>query len=108
MKRALAVLAAILVCCMADAAFAWKKPPFANVDKDKDGFIVYEEIVVFNSGLTLEAMRRMLLLQDTELDRVRLPAAVRRELFSLLEGYCAAVLERENKPLSALRSLLKG
>ncbi len=58
------------------------------------------------SGLTLEAMRRMLLLQDTELDRVRLPEAVRRELFSLLEGYCAAVLERENKPLSALRSLL--
>ena len=58
------------------------------------------------SGLALEAMRRMLLLDDAALDRVRLPEAVRRELLSLLEGYCAAVLERENKPLAALRALL--
>jgi len=51
-------------------------------------------------------MRRMLLLDDAALDRVRLPEAVRQELLSLLEGYCAAVLERENKPLAALRALL--
>ncbi|HWR24442.1 MAG TPA: DNA repair protein RecO [Feifaniaceae bacterium] len=58
------------------------------------------------SGLTLEAMRRMLLLEDADMDRVRLPHAVRQELFIILEDYCAAILERENKPLSALRALL--
>lgn len=58
------------------------------------------------SGLTLEAMRRMLLLEDGELDRVRLRDPVRRELLTVLEAYCAAILERENKPLSALRTLL--
>ncbi len=58
------------------------------------------------SGLTLEAMRRMLLLSDAELDRVRLPHAVRRELFGVLEAYCAAILERESKPLLSLRELL--
>lgn len=58
------------------------------------------------SGLAMEAMRRMLLLEDAELFRVRLPHAVRKELLDVLEAYCAAILERENKPLSALRALL--
>ncbi|MFU2208489.1 EF-hand domain-containing protein [Solidesulfovibrio sp. C21] len=53
MKRVLAVFVALLVCCSAATALAWKKPPFENVDKNKDGLIVYEEMVVFNSGLTL-------------------------------------------------------
>lgn len=58
------------------------------------------------SRLTLEAMRRMLLLEDAELDRVRLPQAVRREVMEILESYCAAILERKNKPLSGLRAML--
>ena len=58
------------------------------------------------SCLTLEAMRRMLLLEDKEMDRVRLPGNVRRELLTLLELYCAHVFERESKPLAALRSLV--
>jgi DNA repair protein RecO (recombination protein O) len=58
------------------------------------------------SCLTLEAMRRMLLLEDKDMDRVRLPDTVRRELLALLEQYCAHVFERESRPLTALRKLL--
>ncbi len=57
------------------------------------------------SCLTLEAMRRMLLLEDKDMDRVRLPENVRRELLAILEQYCAHVFEREIKPLVALRKL---
>lgn len=58
------------------------------------------------SCLTMEAMRRMLLLEDKDMDRVRLPDTVRRELLMLLEKYCSHVFERESKPLTALKSLL--
>jgi len=58
------------------------------------------------SSLTLEAMRRMLLLEDAGMGRVRLPDSVRRELFEVLESSCAALLDRECKPLSSLRALL--
>lgn len=86
MKRALAVLVAILVCCMADAAFAWKKPPFANVDKDKDGFIVYEEIVVFNSGLTLEAFALIDRNKDGKIDAVEYAAMGGRTVGRRVKG----------------------
>lgn len=58
------------------------------------------------SCLTLEAMRRMLLLDDADMDRVRLPDAVRRELFAVVERYCMNLLERESKPLEVLKMLL--
>ena len=55
MKRALLCFAVLTVAlAMATTAHAWKKPPFGHVDKNKDGVIVFEEIVVFNSGLTME------------------------------------------------------
>ncbi len=59
------------------------------------------------SCLTLEAMRRMLLMEDKDMDRVRLPDSVRYELHTLLEQYCAHVFERESKPLAALKPLLR-
>jgi len=57
--------------------------------------------------LTLEAMRRMLLLSDGELGKVRLPPAVREELFGLLTDCCKQVCEREHKPILLLRQLMK-
>jgi tetratricopeptide (TPR) repeat protein len=56
MKRTLLACTVVLMAlAVAVTAHAWKKPPFGNVDKNKDGIIVFEEIVVFNSGLTMEA-----------------------------------------------------
>ncbi|MHC1790532.1 EF-hand domain-containing protein [Solidesulfovibrio sp.] len=55
MKRAmLTVTVLVAVLALAATAHAWKKPPFKNVDRNGDGVIVFEEIVVFNSGLTME------------------------------------------------------
>ena len=58
------------------------------------------------SSLTLEAMRRMLLMEDANMGRVRLPEQVRGELLEVLDRACAALLDRE-KPLLALRELLR-
>lgn len=55
--------------------------------------------------LSLEALRRILKLADTELDSVRLPQPVRRELFTMLGRYLEYHLERANKPLLALEPL---
>ena len=49
------------------------------------------------SALALEAFRRMLLLDNTQLDRVRLPEEARRELDTLIYDYAEYVLEQPLK-----------
>ncbi|MDL2218622.1 DNA repair protein RecO [Christensenellaceae bacterium OttesenSCG-928-M15] len=58
------------------------------------------------SPLALEALRRMLLLENANMDDVKLPFTLRKELFRLLERYAEYQLERENKPLEALKNRL--
>lgn len=57
------------------------------------------------SPLAMEALRRMLLLEDAAMRSVRLPKPVRKELVELLSQYCSHVLERENKAIGILRQL---
>ena len=54
------------------------------------------------SPLSLEAVRRMLLLSNKEMNRVVLPEQVRRELKTALNGYAEYLLER---PLRAAKQL---
>ena len=69
MKRALLMLVVLLtMLALAGTAHAWKKPPIKSVDKNGDGFIVYEEMVVFNSGLTVEAFALIDLNKDGKID----------------------------------------
>ena len=49
------------------------------------------------SPLSLEAMRRMLLLGDDEMNRVALPEKVRAELRQAAGGYAEHILERRMK-----------
>ena len=75
MKRALLTAAVMLTAlALAGTAHAWKKPPFANVDKNGDGFIVFEEIVVFNSGLTMEVFGMIDLNKDGKIDKAEYAA----------------------------------
>ncbi|MDO5110702.1 MAG: DNA repair protein RecO [Clostridia bacterium] len=48
-------------------------------------------------ALSLEAMRRMLLLRDEDMDKVRLPAAVRAELKGAMRAYASYILEYDFK-----------
>ncbi len=57
------------------------------------------------SKLSLEAMRRMLNLQDDELERVKLPLKVQTELLDILQDYCQSILERETKAFSFLKKI---
>lgn len=50
----------------------------------------------------LEAMRRMLLLSDDELDKIRLTDALRREILPALIGYTAATLDYGARALQLL------
>ena len=54
------------------------------------------------SALSLEALRRMLMLSDAEMGKVRLPERVRNELKHAINGYAEHVLERRFKALSCL------
>lgn len=54
------------------------------------------------SALSLEAVRRMLLLPVRELDRVKLPERVRAELLPLLNSYAEYVFETRLKPYELL------
>lgn len=47
------------------------------------------------SPVTLEAMRRMLQLEDEQLQKIRLPYKVRLELNEILPAYARCVLERK-------------
>ena len=54
------------------------------------------------SALSLEAVRRMLLLEDGNINKVRLPEQVRSELKHLVNEYAEHVLERRFKAMDAL------
>lgn len=54
------------------------------------------------SALSLEAVRRMLLLSDQEMNKVRLPDRVRKELKHAVNGYAEHVLERRFHAFSCL------
>ena len=55
------------------------------------------------SPLSLEAMRRMLLLKDEEVKKVVLPQQSRNELKAGIKAYAEHVLERKLKALDQLR-----
>ncbi len=54
------------------------------------------------SKTALEAMRRMLLLEDDEMDRVRLSPSVRQELMDCLPAYLSCSLEYGSRALGCL------
>ncbi len=54
------------------------------------------------AALSMEAVRRMLMLPDEEMGRVRLPERVRQELKHAVNGYAEHVLERRFKAFSCL------
>ena len=54
------------------------------------------------SALSLEAVRRMLLLSDQEMGKVRLPEQVRKELKHAINGYAEHALERRFQAFSCL------
>lgn len=69
MKRVWMGFVFVAAVALAANAFAWKKPAFDSVDKNHDGVIVYEEMVVFNNGLTLEAFGVIDVNKDGKIDR---------------------------------------
>ena len=54
------------------------------------------------SKLALEAMRRILMLSDEELVRVKLPEAVQKELFPILRSSCAKMLGENDRAIALL------
>lgn len=58
------------------------------------------------SALTMEAARRIICMDDAQMENVRLPGTVRRELFTLAEGYGKYHFERENQQILELKQLL--
>jgi len=75
MKRALLTTIVMLTALsLAATASAWKKPPFESVDKNHDGVIVFDEIVVFNSGLTLELFGEVDVNKDGRIDKAEYAA----------------------------------
>ncbi len=57
------------------------------------------------SKLALEAMRRMLLLLDVEMQQVVLKEELRAELMEVLTAYCTQLLGEENKAVAYLNGL---
>ncbi|MDD3919585.1 MAG: DNA repair protein RecO [Eubacteriales bacterium] len=58
------------------------------------------------SALALEAMRRMLLLSDRDMEKVKLNKSLQQELLTLLDSYASFVLERDFMPLESLKKLM--
>lgn len=58
------------------------------------------------SATALEAMRRMLLLPDSDMQAVVLKNGLRRELLALLVDYCYNILGKGNKAIAYLESQL--
>lgn len=69
MKRVLCLVTFLIVLGAASTVLAWKKPPFKNVDQDRDGAIVFEEIRVFNPKLTMEGFAFIDINKDGTIDR---------------------------------------
>lgn len=87
MKRVMLLLIVLLsVLVIGATAHAWKKPPFAAVDKNKDGVIVFEEIVVFNSGLTLVVFGLIDLDKNGKLDKAEYAAMGGRRAGAAMAG----------------------
>lgn len=57
------------------------------------------------SPLSLEAMRRMLLLENQDMHKVKLPESVRKELFMHLKSYCFFVREHIFRAIQAFEKL---
>ena len=57
------------------------------------------------SPLSLEALRRMLMLSAEDMKKVVLPPQAREELGRAMQGYSEHVLERKMRSLSQLNSL---
>ncbi len=74
MKRAIAVLTFLVAVGAAGSALAWMKPAFENVDKNGDGVIVFEEIVIFNAKLTKEGFAEIDRNGDGKVDRAEYAA----------------------------------
>lgn len=70
MKRALCLFTFLMVLAVASTALAWKKPPFKNVDANRDGTITFEEIRIFNpNGMTMEVFAIIDRNKDGKIDR---------------------------------------
>ena len=75
MKRALCLCMFLAVLAMAATALAWKKPPFEEVDANRDGVIVFEEIRIFNpKGMTMEVFAVIDRNKDGKIDRAEYAA----------------------------------
>lgn len=69
MHKFIGSLTVLVVLAMAASGYAWQKPPFENVDKSKDGFIVFEEMKVFNPKLSLEIFAIIDVNKDGKVDK---------------------------------------
>jgi tetratricopeptide (TPR) repeat protein len=74
MKKTCGVLVVVFMLVVAVSAYAWQKPPFGNVDKNKDGGILFEEMVIFNPKLTIEVFAVIDLNKDARVDQAEYAA----------------------------------
>ncbi|QLA17736.1 tetratricopeptide repeat protein [Desulfolutivibrio sulfoxidireducens] len=68
MRKTLGSLVFVIMLAVAVSGYAWQKPPFGNVDRNKDGGIVFEEMVIFNPNLTVEVFAVVDVTKDGKVD----------------------------------------